>query len=222
MVRALRRRQDRRRGGFTLMEAAIGIFFLAGMLLAAGFAVDRANSMLRQRRAEEEVATLAGRLVQRAAEELAFARRSALVPDPVLPFGADSLRFQCSEGVVDGQNVWSATRTLGFEYGPGEQDDGLDNDGDGLVDEGSLVWTESAGLPQERRVVLGHGLCEYLPGEEADGVDDNGNGLTDERGISFSIAGDLLTIRIAVQGRGPRGNVITKTAQSSTFLRNLP
>jgi hypothetical protein len=206
--------------GFSLIEVVIGVFFLASMMLAAGFAVDRAAWMLRQRRAEEELATRAGRLAARAARELAFARRATLVPDPGGPFGTESLRFQQSAGVEAGIPQWSGERALGFELAPGELDDGLDNDGDGLVDQGELVWTTDSGGAQERRVVWGRGLCERFPGEELDGEDDNGNGLVDERGLSFSAAGDVLTIRVALQEVGPRGNLMTKIAETSTFMRN--
>ena len=115
---------------------------------------------------------------------------------------------------------WSVPRALAFEYEPGEQDDGIDNDGDGLVDEGLLAWTANPAQPDEQRVILAHDLCEFLVGEDFNGADDNANGLTDEHGLSFSIAGDILTIRVSVQGLGPTQNLITKSAETSVFLRN--
>jgi Tfp pilus assembly protein PilW len=45
------RRKANPRGGFTLVELAIGLMLSMGMLLVVGFSTDRALGMFRQRRA---------------------------------------------------------------------------------------------------------------------------------------------------------------------------
>jgi len=141
-----------------------------------------------------------------------------LTPEPA--FGSETLSFPSCQGVEDGGVAWSASRTIRWEYEPGEVDDGVDNDGNGLVDEGRVLWIENPGQPEERSVVWEHGLSEYLAGEDFNGDDGNGNGLDDEHGLVFSIEGDVVTIRLSQQGIGPTQNLITKTVQTSVFIRN--
>jgi hypothetical protein len=107
-----------------------------------------------------------------------------------------------------------------LELETGEQDNGLDDNGNGLVDEGVIVWTENPGLVDERRVIRSHWVREYLEGELPNGLDDNGNGLRDERGLCFSIEGDVLTIRITLERRDDDGRIHTKTVQTSVRVRN--
>jgi hypothetical protein len=51
------------------------------------------------------------------------------------------------------------------------------------------------------------------------GADGNGNGLVDERGLSFSLDGDILTIRLNRSGT-TGGQVINAFVQTSVSLRN--
>ncbi len=61
---------------------------------------------------------------------------------------------------------------------------------------------------------------EHLEGEIDNGADDNGNGLIDEGGLSFSLAGKTLTIRLTIQGIHPKGQLISRTLETSLTLRN--
>jgi hypothetical protein len=166
------------------------------------------------------VSSSASRLLQRVTNELTFARRASLTPVPNAPQGASTLTFNTCAGVDAGVVQWSAPITLCWEREAGELDDGQDNNGNGLVDEGQLVWIENEGLADEQRVVWGHGLCEYLPGESFDGADEDGDGLIDEAGLSFVIQGDVLTIQLGLQGSGPDGNVMTRVVETSVLVRN--
>ncbi len=206
--------------GYTTVEVLLGAALMASMLLVAGLATQRCMAMFRQHRASEAVSSSASRLLQRVASELAFARRSSLQPATLETQGASTLLFQRSLGVEKGEVQWSPPLTLRWEREPGELDDGLDNDGNGLIDEGQLLWIESEGLAEERRVVFGHGLCEFLPGETFDGVDEDGDGLIDERGLCFSAEGNVLTIRLGVQGRTPTDTILTRVVETSVFVRN--
>jgi hypothetical protein len=206
--------------GFTAVEVLLGAALLASMLLVAGLATERCMAMFRQHRAAEAVSSSASRLLQRVASELAFARRSSLQPATLETQGASTLLFQRSLGVVDGGVQWSPPLTLRWEREPGEIDDGQDNDGNGLIDDGQLLWIESEGLAEERRVVFGHGLSEFLPGETFDGADEDGDGLIDERGLCLSLEGNVLTIRLGLQGRSPTGTILTKVVETAVFVRN--
>jgi hypothetical protein len=202
-----------------VVEVLLSVTLLSGLLLVAGLATDRTVTMFRQSRAAQGVSMRATRLLQRVSREFTFARRDSLDP-LVSDEGTDTLAYQRCEGALGDVAQWSVPFTLRWELESGEFEDGLDNNENGLIDEGNLVWIEDLGQPGERRTIWGHGLARLYPGEQFDGDDDNGNGLTDERGLSFALAGDVLTIRVATQGLGPERNLITKTAETSVFIRN--
>jgi hypothetical protein len=152
--------------------------------------------------------------------EVTFARAATLDPEPVAPMGSDTLTFETSTGVQGGAVVWSPPRTVAFEYAEGELDDGVDNDGNGAIDDGMVVWIEDEGQATEKRVTLVSDVSEYLPGEEPDGADNNENGLVDERGLAFELDGEVLKIRLALEVLGPSGYPITKAGEISVFIRN--
>jgi hypothetical protein len=208
------------RAGFTVVEVVLGGLFLASLLLVAGLATDRCLALFRQRRATEELSTKTHRLLQQVVSELAFARASTLAPGTLATQGASSIRFQRSLGVEAGVPTWGPFTVLRWERDPGETDDGLDENGNGLVDEGQLVWIEDEGLPGERRVVLGRGLCELLPGESFDGTDEDGDGRVDERGLCFTFAADTLTIQLGLQSAAPSGTLLTKVVEAAVYPRN--
>jgi hypothetical protein len=108
---------------------------------------------------------------------------------------------------------------------PSETDNGADDDGDGLIDEGMIEFTRDLGAGTERIVRWARGVREYLAGENPNVADDNANGLTDERGLSFSLTGRILTIRLTLQavgakGDGASGTVLSRTVETSVRLRN--
>jgi len=210
----------RSRAGNTLVEVLISALLLGSLMLVAGLAMDRTMDLFHQRSATEAVSSSAHRMLQRVAAEFAFARQASLVPAPPVNDGTSALSFQKCLGVQAGAVAWSTRFAVEWEREPGEADDGADNDGDGLVDEGQLVWIQDEGLPAEQRVVWGHGLCELLPGETFNGIDEDKDGLIDERGLCFSIQDEVLTIRIGLQGAGLDGTTVTRVVETSVRLRN--
>ena len=102
----------------------------------------------------------------------------------------------------------------------GEIDDGLDNNGNGLVDEGRVVLTENLGGADERDRILARRVRELLEGELDNGVDDNGNGLVDEKGFSFERMGESLVIRMTMERIDVGQRTIERSAQTSVRLRN--
>lgn len=210
----------RSRAAFTLVEVVISGALMASLLLVAGLATERAMELFRQRRAADAVAASANRLLQRVTNELLFARQASFLPAPPFSQGLSSLSFQKCMGVQAGAVLWSTRFSLAWELEPSEVEDGLDNNGNGLIDEGQLVWTENEGEADEQRVVWAHGLCTLLPGETLDNTDEDGDGLIDERGLCFAMEADVLTIRLGLQAIGPDGNTITRVVETSVLLRN--
>jgi hypothetical protein len=110
--------------------------------------------------------------------------------------------------------------TIGFEYEPGEVDDGVDNDGDGLVDEGQVVLTRNAGSANATRAVLVKNVAELLQGEDLNGADDNGNGMEDEAGFCLQRDGEVVHIRLTLESVDDTGNVLRRTTETSIRMRN--
>lgn len=152
--------------------------------------------------------------------ELSIAGRETLAPDPVEGLGADDFTYLLASEMDGDRVLWSPLRRLAFEYEIGELDDGLDNNGNGLVDEGRIVLTEDLGGADERRRVLTRWVREYLDGEEPNGLDDNGNGLVDERGFVVERRGETLQLHLTLQRLGTERQLLTRSARTSTRLRN--
>lgn len=209
------------RAGFSLTELSISLLLLGSMVMMAGFAADRGMGVLRQHRGEQQVIGNVQRALQRITRELEFAGLGGMSPRNTEPLGTSTLTYRICGGYDDASSAvaWGAQRMLVLEYEPGESDDGADNDGDGLIDEGRLVWIENEGEPEEQRIVLAQAVAEYLEGEVLDADDDNGNGLTDERGFSLEFEDELVTVRLSLQSAGANG-VITKTLETTISVHN--
>ena len=208
------------RSGFTLYEVAITVGLL-GLVFAATGMVSRSTSDLANWTGEKSrTEARARRALDRVVEELAMAGRGTLDPDPAQPNWTEELEFQCVTGVAGFVPIWGPLTELLWEREPAELDDGQDNDGDGLVDEGRVVLVRNSGGVNERRVVLCSGVAEFAQGESAAVGDENGNGLEDERGFSLQRDGELLTVFLTLQEQVESAQVLTTSVRTSLRLRN--
>lgn len=207
------------RAGFTFVEALIALSLLAVMFLAVAQTSSRASDAFDEGSADHILSTSTHRALERMARSIELSDGSILAGAIATDFGTDLVTFQVPVDFVAGVVVMRPWQILA-EREPGELDDGLDNDGDGLVDELRVVEVLDAGTPDERRNVLLGGVTELFAGELANDADDNGNGLIDERGLSFSSDGNVVTLRLSVQRRGEGGRVLSKTAETAVRLRN--
>jgi prepilin-type N-terminal cleavage/methylation domain-containing protein len=207
------------RAGFSITEVLIASTILALVLGSTAMVAVSSTRAQQFTGAKAKVQDIARRAADRVADELLNASATGLFPDPQ-PFGTSDVLFQVAEGVTGGAIDWSAPKRLSFQYDTGEIDDGIDNNGNGLVDEGVLVLTIDAGGPSELSVVLCRGVRELLEGEVQNGVDDNGNGLIDEPGFSVQRSGDLLVVRISIEKPGPEGGTLISTVETGVQLRN--
>jgi len=158
------------------------------------------------------------------AHEIGNAGRGSLFPNPqpvpgIQGLGTSTLDFQACVGTAGKVPLFGPVQRLALELEPSELDNGLDDDADGLVDEGLVTWTTDLGGPSPRRAVLATGVGELLEGELANGADDNGNGLTDEPGLVFDADGERLILRLTLQ-RTNDGRVSVRTSETSILLRN--
>lgn len=138
-ARASRRRQR----GLTLVEIMISVAILTIVTVPFGFVVlssSRAfSSLARQSQVSSNAMAVADRLV----EEISNGR----LLDPANPNQSTYLRFDRIVDVVDGQPVYGDPRQIDLVAAESSNTDGVDNDGDGIVDESGIrIWIDSAPL----------------------------------------------------------------------------
>lgn len=187
-----------RSAGFTILEFVIGMSLLSVGLLIAAESVGRAGNAYEQStlktRQESELGTAMGRIV----EVLSGIDATILEPDPTSPLGTSDLGYRTPTDLsVDGVTFGPLNR-LRLELEELELDNGVDDDGDGLIDEQALVLIlDENGA--DRRTVLATGLRALASGELPNGLDDDGDGLIDEPGFAVRREGDLLMIHLSGQ-----------------------
>jgi hypothetical protein len=213
------RARRRSASGFTLIEILITASLMS-MVIGSVVMVARSNdNAYRSGVMTSELEARVANAVERVVAELQTAVFDSLDPDPGNA-GIEQIEYVHATGMTGGNVDESSLRRLAFEYAIGEVDDGLDNNGNGLIDEGRLILTENAGEVDERRLVLTRWVAERLAGETQNGLDDNGNGLVDESGFVVERAGETLVVHLTVQRRDAGGLLMTRTARTSVRLRN--
>lgn len=208
-----------RRAGFTIVEVALAVGVLGLALALASMVTRTGTSAYRSAQAGLQLEQNLHRALDRVITELEATGSDFLDPTPVDGLAYKTIEYQ--HLLLQGSNVLPGpTSRLAFEYETGEIDDGIDNNGNGLVDEGVLVLVRNVGLTSQQRVVLCHGVRELLEGEIANGTDDNGNLLDDEPGFFIQTAGRVVTIRLSLEAVNPQGQILVRTATSSARMRN--
>ena len=212
-------RQYSRSGGFTLIEMMISASIAVGLLYAIATTALTASSTYDETMRRARIVTQAHQVLDRIADEFVEAdlgTMSAAVPD----VGASIMTFRKPASLAGSVITWSTTRSISFQMDQGELDDGLDNNGDGRIDEGVVVLTLDAGLLTQQQVVLCHEVRSLLEGEQSNLGDDNGNLMVDERGLVFELNGNVLTVQLTLETVDEDGNFLTKTVQTSVRVRN--
>jgi len=206
--------------GFTLVEALIASTLLVVLFLAVAQTSSRASDAFDEGSAEHALSTGTHRCLERITQAVEFADGGILADLGAAGVDVDHVSFRVPRGWAGTAVDWSTVIRIFAEPERGELNDGLDNDGDELVDELQVVLVESEGQPDERRTVLASGVAELFEGESANNLDDNGNGLKDERGLSFSAVGSVVSVRLSCQRRDEAGRLLSKTAETAVRLRN--
>jgi type II secretory pathway pseudopilin PulG len=220
-MESLKRRTTSRAAGFTLVETMIATTMLGLILGAIGLTVLRGKENFRQGVSVTVLEGRAQRLLDRIADELRYAGRNSLLVQPLAPSGSSALEFQVCNGYADSATLWSNRMSIARTADPRDPADGIDNDGDGVIDEGQVVLTRNLGEFDEIDVVIGSGVSRLLQGETANVLDDNGNGLIDEPGLSFLLDGtSSLRVRLTLEARDPRGLPLMRTVQTTVNMRN--
>ncbi len=214
-------RRAPRRTGHSLLELLFGIVLLSLITGSIALIGGTGTRLFRTSAARGGLEADARRALGRIQQELLSSDQSSLDTFPQAPLWDDRLVFDQPEEYSTrlGTIEWTST-VIEFRYEEGETDDGIDNDGDDLVDEGMAVLIKAWNDPEERTVVLCRGLREYLEGEVQNGLDDNGNGLIDEKGLCFDLSEGNLSLRLTLERRDADRFLVTRTFESSVWLRN--
>lgn len=208
------------RRGFTLVEMAISATILFVLLGVVGLAALTGDKAFHVAAAKSEVEARARRVVDRIADQVAMCGATALTPSALAPLGSSTLDFKTPTGLAGSTITWGDTSRIQFQYTTRDPNDGKDNDGNGLVDDGQVVLVQHVGLTTQKSTVLVRGVAEFLQGETPNAKDDNSNGLVDEKGLSFDRVGEKLTIRLTLGEKDPEGDLVVRSAQTTIKIRN--
>jgi hypothetical protein len=213
-------RSRRAARGTTLVELIIGSVALVAVMVPVGLLLTGGVNSFRTTSGSDAADSIARQALDRIARELGPCVATSLGSMPQSPWWSSTVTLDQVTAVA----AADATRTtqrldVRFEYELSDPDDGIDNDRDGLVDEGQVVMTHGFGSPGARRTVVARNVAERLERETANAADDNGNALVDERGFCLERVGNSLTLRLTIQSRTPAGLVL-RTAEDTVFLRN--
>lgn len=208
------------RAGMGLVELAISTVILVLVMGAAVILGTSTTEAYGTASAEAQLDASVSRAISLCADRLRGARAEtlALVAGP----GTCVLDFEVAVDYdeLTGDITWRRDR-LAFDEEPGEPVDGFDDDGDGLVDEGRIVYVRDVGGPGESQVVLATGVARAGGGETpGNGTDDDGDGLVDEPGFNLELAGGAVLVELTLQASLRGGRLGTRTIRRTMGPRN--
>jgi len=158
--------------------------------------------------------------IRRLVEVLREAATDTVTPRPAAPFSTPRVDFLRADSWSIKGFQWNPLERIRLELRPGELDNGLDDNGNGLSDERRVTWITDPGAPGQRVVTLCNWASELLEGELPNGADDNGNGLIDEPGLCVVFQDDGALVRLTLQRRDPEGRLLTRTFERRVGFRN--
>ncbi len=217
----MRNQRLRKESGLSILEMVIGTaIFLVVMGPVAQITLSAVSS-LNEFEANSDVETRG----RRAADRLDGLFRGVssdsldLVPDYPAWTSDATLERIGSVDLVAGSAGFNGIRVR-WQIEASETNDGNDNDGDGLVDEGELVVTYDAGEITAQEIVLARGVPEFLEGEDSSSGDQNSNGLTDEAGLCITRVDDSIVFRLTLSSVLPGDEIRLHTISRTVRVRN--
>jgi len=210
----------RRESGVTVLELLVGSVVMVVFLAAVSASFGVTLKIWQISGPTAELDSQSFRAIEQIAGRLMRAGDGTIFPAAAAPTGSSSISFRTAEGLSGAQAVWGEEIEYSFALDPNELEDGADNDNDGLIDEGMVIWRKNPGTAQEVWGILARGVAPYLEGETDNGVDDNGNGLVDERGFSVVREGELITVRMTLMRSIRDGEAAIRTVSTTIRIRN--
>ena len=220
MARRRHLNPEGRRGGFSLVEITASIAILSLVMISLTQLGSTTTSAYDTSAARTERELEAQRTIEQVVATLTAAGAATFVPDMTDEFGTTDLQYNVITSMAGGVAAWSNNHRLVLQLEPGELDNGVDDDQDGLIDERQLVSILDEGEVNQRARILVKGVAELGVGELANGVDDDGDGIVDEAGFCMRRVGDLLFLELALQGQIGEEDVFVVEAETRTAVRN--
>lgn len=210
-----------RRSGHSLVELLFAMAILVVIMGVPGMILSTSGEAFGTSTSTTGIDLAARRALDRITARLTTSGLGGVTDPVAIVPGAPvtGVTFAPLAGFAAGTPVWGNAERFELRMAPGEVLDGTDTNGNGVIDDGSLVWIPDMTDPT-RFVVLCNGVRGTLPGEIAgNGVDDNGNGIVDERGFVMVFVDDRVEITLALE-RQKDGRSYQRAAQRSVALRN--
>jgi prepilin-type N-terminal cleavage/methylation domain-containing protein len=214
------RKGGRSEQGFTLIEIVIATIVLAAMVAGIYAVLFRGMDMYEQGATTSELERKGQRVLEQVSEEIVLSGLDVLTPQASPPYATSTLTLQRNLGWSGGAVSWGPPTVFEFQPDPGDKQDGKDNNGNGLIDEGMVVRWEMTATGPSAPVVMTRWVPRLLEGETDNGMDDNGNGLIDEPGLCFDRVGDIWTIRLSLERIDASGRKATRTLETAVRPRN--
>lgn len=209
-----------RRAGYTLVELALVATILTVALGSLTLFSRNTTSAINSGASQAELDAELRRTLHRITEELLPSGMAVIAPQPMPVEGGTAITYRRSEGQVNGRIRWGNPRRLAFVLEPGEVNDGLDNNGNGLVDEGMVQLTLDEGLQTQQTVTLCHGVRKLGRREEDNDQDDDEDGLVDEPGLAFRLDGNVLRLSLTLERLDPQRHPVAQTLETVVQPRN--
>lgn len=214
----LKRPAGRRRGAAILQIAVASGIAVIG-LGVAGTALSRAQTTSSDSAMRTALDRRRAQGIDAVIEALQDASASSIATDLSATAAASAVTLRTKVGFASDAPTYSETTTIEWVIDARETDNGRDDDGDGLVDEGFVRRTTGTG-GTARSVVLVRDVCRRLEGETANTRDDNGNGVVDERGLLFVRSGNRIRVWLSVSARMRDGTTSVRTMGGSVDVSN--
>lgn len=215
------------RRGFSLVELMVTVAILSVIIAAIYSILFSSTKAYRTGVAKGKMEDDARLMVERIASLLTEASLATIdgdsatagIQQPIAPAGSREIMFQPSQGTDgNGNIVLGSLQGVFWQMDAGELDNGLDDDRDGLIDEGQVLFGDAITFSTSD---WGYNVAEFLEGEIGGNlIDDNGNGLVDERGLSFQLQGNAVIIRMTIQTTDDHGDLMQATVQTTVIIRN--
>lgn len=141
----MKRTGDIRESGTTAIEVVTSVVIFAAIMVGFSGSLDGTARFMGQQQGKETLAQRGNVAMDRLSQLIRGTRSEDLIPDPfgisALPDGAvTEIQFQRTSGVnADLALEMKEAVLLKWRLAPGEAKDGIDNNGNLLVDEGDLV-----------------------------------------------------------------------------------
>lgn len=207
--------------GFTLTEVMISMLIFSSALAGLFGFMDTSLSSSALTMTLSRLNQDGARALDEILDELIRAEEASMAPVSA-PLSTSSITYRHPAGVAAGAVVWGGQRILEFQYDPADPDDGIDNNGNGLIDEGRVVLRTDVGTANEAALVIVTGVSELLQGEVQDAVDNNANGLENERGfcMDFDTGTETWNVRLTLLRQNMRGQWFSRTFVTGVSPRN--